>query len=229
MLTRSAATMLMLVTAPPMAAHADAVADFYRDKTVNLVVGYGPGGGYDLCARLIARYIVLCFPGHPTGVVQNVRAAGSQRATNYLYAVAPNDGATIGAFARDMPLLAILGNISGVRFDPRKFIWLGSSSNFENDAYLLMVRADAPAKSVAEARRPGGPPLVLGSTAEGSTGSDVPMLLRDTLGLNLKLVAGYPDNGAIFLAVDRGELNGRTTDLSTMKALRPDWLKPNGS
>src|ERR1700676_2498218 len=163
MLTRSAATMLMLVTALPMAAHADAVADFYRDKTVNVVVGYGPGGGYDLCARLIARHIGRYIPGYPTVVVQNMPGAGSLRATNYLYAVAPNDGATIGAFARDMPLLAILGNISGVRFDPRKFIWLGSSSNFENDAYLLMVRADAPVKSVAEARPPRGPPPVLGS------------------------------------------------------------------
>ena len=118
--------------------------------------------------------------------------------------------------------------IPGVRFDPRKFVWLGSSSNFANDAYLLMVRNDAPVKSIEEARRPGGPPLVLGSTAEGTSGSDVPMLLRNTLGLNIKLVAGYPDNGAIFLAVDRGEVNGRTVDLTTMKSLRPDWLKPNG-
>jgi tripartite-type tricarboxylate transporter receptor subunit TctC len=228
MLTRPTAAILMLVATLPAAARADAVADFYRGRTINLVVGYGSGGGYDLCARLVARHLGEHIPGRPNVVVQNMPGAGSLRATNYLYAVAPNDGATIGAFARDMPLLAILGNISGVRFDPRKFTWLGSSSNFENDAYLLMVRADAPVKSVAEARRPGGPPLVLGSTAEGTPGSDVPMLLRDTLGLNLKLVAGYPDNGAIFLAVDRGELNGRTTDLSTMKALRPDWLKPNG-
>jgi tripartite-type tricarboxylate transporter receptor subunit TctC len=83
-------------------------------------------------------------------------------------------------------------------------------------------------KSIEGARRAGGPPLVLGSTAEGTSGNDVPTLLRNTLGLNIKLVAGYPDNGAIFLAVERGEVNGRTVDLTTMKALRPDWLKPNG-
>jgi tripartite-type tricarboxylate transporter receptor subunit TctC len=122
----------------------------------------------------------------------------------------------------------VLGNVSGVRFDPRKFVWLGSSSNFANDAHILMVRSDAPVKSIADARRAGGPPLVLGSTAEGTSGNDVPTLLRDALGLNIKLVAGYPDNGAIFLAVDRGEVNGRTVDLTTMKALRPDWLKPDG-
>ena len=91
-----------------------------------------------------------------------------------------------------------------------------------------MVRRDAPVKSIEDARRPGRPPLVLGSTAAGTSGSDVPLLLHDTLGLNIRLVAGYPDNGAIFLAVDRGEVNGRTVDLTTMKSLRPDWLKPGG-
>jgi tripartite-type tricarboxylate transporter receptor subunit TctC len=229
-LTRSAAMVLMLVAmlSAPAPAHADPVADFYRGRTVTVVVGYGPGGGYDLCARLVARHIGRYIPGNPAVVVQNMPGAGSLRAANYLYAVRPNDGATIGTFARDMPLLAVLGNISGVRFDPRKFVWLGSSSNFADDAHILMVRGDAAVKSIADARRAGGPPLVLGSTAEGTSGNDVPTLLRDTLGLNIKLVAGYPDNGAIFLAVDRGEVNGRTVDLTTMKSLRPDWLQPNG-
>jgi tripartite-type tricarboxylate transporter receptor subunit TctC len=228
MLTRSVATILMLASMLPAAVHADGVADFYRGRTINLVVGYGPGGGYDLCARLVARHIGRYIPGSPAVVVQNMPGAGSLRAANYLYTVAPNDGATIGTIARDMPLLAILGNISGVRFDPRKFVWLGSSSNFANDAHILMVRSDAPVKSIEDARRAGGPPLVLGSTAEGTSGNDVPTLLRDALGLNIKLVAGYPDNGAIFLAVDRGEVSGRTVDLTTMKSLRPDWLKPSG-
>jgi tripartite-type tricarboxylate transporter receptor subunit TctC len=228
MLTRCAATVLMLVFTPAAAVHADTVADFYRGRTVNLVVGYGPGGGYDLCARLVARHIGRYIPGNPTVAVQNMPGAGSLRAANYLYTVAPNDGATIGTIARDMPLLAVLGNMSGVRFDPRKFVWLGSSSNFANDAHILMVRGDAPVKSIEDARRAGGPPLVLGSTAEGTSDNDVPMLLRDTLGLNIKLVAGYPDNGAIFLPVDRGEVNGRTVDLTTMKSLRPDWLEPSG-
>src|SRR5215813_3881490 len=91
-----------------------------------------------------------------------------------------------------------------------------------------MVRKDAPANSVADARRPGGPPIVLGGTAEGTSGNDIPLVLRDALGINLKLVTGYPDNGAIFLAVDRGEVNGRTADLSSMRSLRPEWLLPTG-
>ena len=227
MLSRSIRIFLTLIGLAA-AAQADPVTDFYRGRTVNLIVGYGPGGGYDLCARLIAKHIGRFIPGNPTVVVQNMPGAGSLRAANYLYTVAPKDGATIGTFARDMPLMAVLGNVSGVRFDPRKFVWLGSSSNFAHDAHILMVRADAPAGTIAAARRSGGPPLVLGGTAEGTSGSDVPLLLRHALGLNIKLVAGYPDNGAIFLAVDRGEVDGRTVDLTTMRALRPAWLSPGG-
>jgi tripartite-type tricarboxylate transporter receptor subunit TctC len=216
----------LALTAP---APADDVADFYKGRTINLIVGYGPSGGYDLFARMMARHLGRHIPGNPTIVVQNMPGAGSLRATNYLYAVAPRDGATIGLFARDMPLLAILGVNRAATFDPRKFTWLGSASDFSRDAYLLMVRADAPVQSIEAARRPGAPPLALGGTALGAAGSDVPIVLRDTLGINVRVVEGYPDSGAIFLAVDRGELNGRTVDLSSMKSLKPDWLDPNGS
>jgi tripartite-type tricarboxylate transporter receptor subunit TctC len=226
MLTRCAAALLASLTLTPHA-RADAVADFYKGRTITLIVGYGPGGGYDLFARLMARHLGRHIPGNPTIVVQNMPGAGSLRATNYLYAVAPRDGATIGTFARDMPLLAILKTNAAASFDPRRFTWLGSSSDFSRDAYILMVRKDAPVKSMDDALRAGGPPIVLGGTAEGTSGNDVPLVLRDTLGINIKLVTGYPDNGAIFLAVDRGEVNGRTVDLSSMKSLRPEWLLPN--
>jgi tripartite-type tricarboxylate transporter receptor subunit TctC len=209
-------------------AGADAVADFYKGRTITLIVGYGPGGGYDLFARLMARHLGRHMPGNPAVVVQNMPGAGSLRATNYLYTVAPRDGTTIGSFARDMPLLAILRANAAAVFDPRKFTWLGSSSDFSRDAYVLMVRKDAPVSSIEDASRPGGPPIVLGGTAEGTTGSDIPLVLRDALGINIKLITGYPDNGAIFLAVDRGEVNGRTADLSSMRSLKPEWLLPNG-
>jgi tripartite-type tricarboxylate transporter receptor subunit TctC len=208
-------------------ARADPVADFYRGRTITLIVGYGPGGGYDLFARVMARHLGHHIPGNPSVVVQNMPGAGSLRAANFLYTVAPRDGAAIGSFARDVPLLAVLRTNAAAVFDPCKFTWLGSSSDPSQDAYLLMVRKDAPVNSIEEARRPGGPPIVLGGTAEGTTGSDVPLVLRE-FGLNLKLVTGYPDNPAIFLAVDRGEVNGRTVDLSTMRSLRPEWLLPNG-
>jgi tripartite-type tricarboxylate transporter receptor subunit TctC len=219
----------MLIVLTVGAARADAVSDFYRSRTLNIIVGSGPGGGYDLLARLLARHIGRHIPGSPTVVVQNMPGAGSLRAANFLYAAAPKDGTTIGIFARDMPLLTVLGSMSGVRFDPRKFVWLGSSSSFVKEAYLLMLRTDAPVKSVAEARRPGGQPLVLGGTAEGSEGSDVPELLHHALGFNIRLVNGYSGTGEIFLAVDRGEVQGRTIDLTSIRALRPDWLKAGGN
>jgi tripartite-type tricarboxylate transporter receptor subunit TctC len=160
-------------------------------------------------------------------VVQNMPGAGSLRSVNWLYNVAPKDGTAIAHFARNMPLLGMMGNNPNVQFDARKFIWLGSSSSFANDAYILIVRTDAPVKTIDEARRAGGEPLVLGGTAEGATGNDVPIILRDTIGLNVKQVVGYPDSGAIFLAMERGEVHGRTTDLSSVKAIKPEWLKPN--
>src|SRR5271169_4912693 len=166
MLTRCAAALFAGLMLMPHAC-ADPVADFYKGRTIKLIVGYGPGGGYDLFARLLARHLGCHVPSNPTVVVQNMPGAGSLRAMNFLYTVAPRDGATIGSFARDMPLLAILRTNAAAVFDPRKFAWLGSSSDFSRDAYILMVRNDAPVKSVADARIPGGPPIVLGGTAEG--------------------------------------------------------------
>jgi tripartite-type tricarboxylate transporter receptor subunit TctC len=207
-------------------AKADAVADFYRGKTVTLVVGYGPGGGYDVYARLVGRHLGRHIPGNPTVVVQNMPGAGSLRSVNWLNTLAPRDGTAIAHFARNMPLMGMLGTNSNAQFDPRKFTWLGSSSSFANDAYILIVRKDIPVKTIDDARRQGGEPLVLGGTAEGATGNDVPIILRDTIGLNVKQVVGYPDSGAIFLAMERGEIHGRTTDLSSVKAIKPEWLQP---
>jgi len=207
---------------------ADSVVDFYKGKSIQFVVGYGPGGGYDVYARLIARYLGKYVPGAPAVVVVNMPGAGSLRATNFLYSTAPKDGLTVGAFARDMPLMGILGGNANVQFDPRKFTWLGSASSSANDAYLLFVRKDAQVKSIAEALTPGGPAIVLAGTAEGASGNDVAVLLRDTIGLNVKIIAGYPDSGAIFLAVDRKEVDARFVGLSAVSSAKPDWLKPDG-
>jgi len=215
------ATLLTLAADP---AAADAVEDFYKGRQLNLVVGYGPGGGYDVYARLIARHLGRYVPGNPNVVVQNMPGAGSLRAVNYLANTAPRDGTVIATFARDMPLLGILGQ-ANARFDARRFTWLGSSSSYGNDAYLLFTRTDAQVKSIAEARRPGGPPLVLGGTGEGASGNDVTAVLRDALGLNLKLIAGYPDSNALFLAVDRKEVDGRCVGLSAVQSSHQQWLR----
>src|ERR1700741_3258366 len=118
-------------------AQADDVADFYRGKRVNLIVSYGPGGGYDVYARVLARHIGRHIPGNPSIVVQNMPGAGSLRGANYIYNVAPKDGTAFGTFARNMAMLGLVKTGQKVQFDPMKFNWLGSSSSLQNDAYVL--------------------------------------------------------------------------------------------
>jgi tripartite-type tricarboxylate transporter receptor subunit TctC len=209
-------------------AQADDVADFYRGKRVNLIVSYGPGGGYDVYARVLARHIGRHIPGNPSIVVQNMPGAGSLRGANYIYNVAPRDGTTFGTFARNMPMLGLVKTGQKVQFDPMKFTWLGSSSSLANDAYVMILRRDAKVKSVEDARRAGGPPIILGSTAEGTSSDAMAVLLREWLGFNLKVIPGYTDSGVLFLAIERGEVEGRTSGLSSVRANKPEWLKPNG-
>jgi len=228
MLTRRSAA-AFIAAALLIAPHAGAqtVEDLYQGKTLTLIVGSGPGGGFDVFARLLARHIGRYLPGNPSAVVQNMPGAGSLIAANYLYNVAPRDGTTFGLIARNMPLLGLLGRNSNVRFDPRRFTWLGSSSDFSNDAYVLIVRKDSPLTVRNGALRSDGPPLVLGGTASGGGSSDVPRILHDTIGLNMRLVAGYRDSAAIYLAMENGEVNGRTVELSSVRSTRPGWLLPN--
>jgi tripartite-type tricarboxylate transporter receptor subunit TctC len=225
---RRAITPLAMLAATMSVVHADEATDFYRGKQVNLIISYGPGGGYDVYGRLIARHIGKYIPGNPTVVVQNMPGAGSLRGANYLYSLAPKDGTAFGIFARDMPLIGIIGNNPSVQFDPRRFTWLGSSSSYGNDAYLLMLREDAAVKSIADARRAGGPTILLGGTAEGASGNDVPVVLRDALGIRIKQVVGYRDSNALFLAVDQKEVDGRCVGLSAVQSSHPQWLKPDG-
>src|SRR5215471_2158724 len=220
----------VLAASSAVSAHAQhSVEAFYKGRQINLIVGYGPGGGYDLTARLLARHVGRFIPGQPSVVVQNMVGAGSLRAANYLYGAAPKDGTTFAVFGSDIAMIGMLGVNSSVQFDARKFTWLGSSSSFRDDAYVLIVRGDAKSPSVAQARRPGGAPLVLGGTGEGARDADVPKILRDALGFNIRQVLGYPDSPSLFLAVERGELEGRMFDFSAVKATRPEWLKPNSA
>jgi tripartite-type tricarboxylate transporter receptor subunit TctC len=219
--------LLALTLSPRLdAARGAAAADFYAGKQIDLIVGSGPGGGYDTYARLLARHLARYLPGRPTIVVQNMPGAGGLRAANYLYNVAPKDGTSIGTFGHDLVLVGFLGRNSSVQFDSRKFAWLGSASSFANDAYLLIARADAPVKSAAQARAGGGPPLLVGASAQGGGTSDIAILMRDILGFNLKLIPGYPDSNAMFLAIDRNEIDARFTAISVLQLTRPQWLLP---
>jgi tripartite-type tricarboxylate transporter receptor subunit TctC len=231
MLKRAAtlAGLVALVAATAGAgARADDVTEFYRGKTVTVLVGYSPGGGYDIYARVLARHLSKHIPGTPTVVIQNMPGAGSLRATNYLYNVSPKDGTTIGAFARNMPLLGLLESKQNVQFDPRKFTWLGSSSSYAGDAYTLLIRRDAKVKTIDDARRKDGPPILLGSTTEGVSSDVMAIVLRDMLGFNIKLISGYTDSSQLFLAMERGEVEGRTVGLSAVRSNKPAWLEPGG-
>ena len=217
---------MLLATAPAMA---DEVADFYRGRQIAVIVGYGPGGGYDLYGRLVARHIGRHMPGTPTVIVQNMPGAGSLRAANHIYNSAPRDGTAFGIFARNIPLMGLTGHNPAVQFDPRKFNWIGSSSSFADDAYLLFLRKDPRMVSIESVQSEQGQGMILGATGEGSPGYDVPNLLRDVLKLNLKVIGGFPDGGSVNLAVDRGEVDGRMVDYSSILAGKSDWLDKNGA
>jgi tripartite-type tricarboxylate transporter receptor subunit TctC len=207
-------------------AHADEVADFYKGRTVQVVVGYGPGGGNDVYARLLTRHMGRHIPGTPALVVQNMPGAGSLVAANHLANVAPKDGTVIGTFARNLPLAGVLGANPNIRFDAAKLTWLGSASSYRDDAYILWVRPEAKVTSIEAARRPGGEPLVLAGTSEGDTSYDVPVLLQRTLGLRIKLIGGYRDSNGMFMAIEGKEVDGRVADLSSVASSRAHWLKP---
>jgi tripartite-type tricarboxylate transporter receptor subunit TctC len=210
------------------AAHADPVADFYQGRQVQVIVGYGPGGGYDVYARLIARFIGNYIPGKPNVVVQNMPGAASLTAANYLYVTAPRDGTVIATFDRGLPQMAVLGGNSNVRFDPSKFTWIGSAASYGDDSFLLFARKDAAVQSIAEARGPNAKKLLVGVTADGATDKDVAVIVRDVLGVNLGIVAGYPDGNSISLAVERGEVDARFTGLSAANSTLPRWVSPTG-
>ncbi|MFM1814786.1 MAG: hypothetical protein RLZ98_1481 [Pseudomonadota bacterium] len=202
---------------------AETPAEFFKGKTIKLLVGYNPGGGYDVYARILANHYARHIPGSPNIVVQNMPGAGSLKATNYLYNVAPKDGTAIATMSRNIPLLGILG-AKNVQFDPLKMNWLGSSTSGEADSYILWYRADQGITSIKDIIGPKGKEVVLGSTAPGSTGTDVPRVLADTIGLRHKMILGYRGSDDLFLAIARGEIKGRTVGLSAVKSSQAAWL-----
>lgn len=225
---RFLAAVAAAVTLSTAAAKANDVTEFYKGRQVNLVIGYSPGGGYDVYARVLGRHIGKYIPGNPNVVIQNMPGAGSLVAANWLYGVAARDGTVFGGFSRTASVLALLPGNTKAKFDPMKFTWLGTISSYATDAYALLVRKDAKANTLAALKDASGPPLILGSTADGASSDAIPTVLRELAGLNVKAVSGYKDSSVLFLAVDRGEVEGRTVGLSAMRSSKADWLKPDG-
>ncbi len=210
-------------------AWADPVADFYKGKQIQVLVGYGPGGGYDVYARLLARHMGKHIPGNPSLVVQNMPGAASLIAANFIYVRAPRDGTVFGIIDRGLPLMALVKSNPNVQFDPMKFTWLGSSSSGADDAFVLMTRKDAKARSLDDIRRKGGPNVMVGVTGKGATDTEAAKLLRDVVKLNVQIFSGYRSGNDINLAVDRGEVDARPTTYTSLFSTKPDWLKPDGN
>ncbi len=197
-------------------AAAQSVAQFYRGRVITLLVASAPGGVNDLVGRLIAKHLPVRIPGKPDIVVENLKAAGIVLA-NRLYADEETDGSVIAMLERSTPQLAIEGN-PNVRFDPLKLTWLGSVSSYADDAYVLEVNSTFPARSVADLKVAGGPLARIGTTGAGSTNAVFTDICTQVLGLNVQNIRGYAGASAVFLAQQRGELDGQIVGFSAMKA-----------
>ena len=191
---------------------------FYSSHTLNIIVGSSPGGYYDTAARVIAQYVGKFIPGTPDVVVKNEPSAGGLAIANKLEGGVANDGATIVVMSQALPELALLSD-PRVSFNPLHVTWLGSLSSYKNDGYLLVVEASNPVQSLDGAR--GGKTLNLGGTRAGSTDITYALLARDLLGLNIKVIRGFPGASEIWLAMDRNEVDGQFVDVSAIMVARP--------
>jgi tripartite-type tricarboxylate transporter receptor subunit TctC len=179
---------------------ADDVADFYRGKTVNVVIGYTPGGGYDVFARLLVQHMGRYIPGNPTLVAQNMPGAGSRNAGMYLYAVAPKDGTVIGTIGRNEPVAPLIEK--DVKFDGTKFGWIGSIAD---DNSVCISWYTSPIKNWRDVQTG---PFTIGALAPGDNTVTIALVLKNLFGANIKLVNGYPGTSDLFLAIERGEVEG---------------------
>jgi tripartite-type tricarboxylate transporter receptor subunit TctC len=199
-----------------------AQSSFYEKKTIQVVVGSAPGGLYDRWARLFAQYIGKYIPGNPSTVTQNMPGGGSMVAANYLYGIAKPDGLTIGMFQTHMYLQQLIG-VKEVKYDMRKFNWLGSQ---EKGEMMLYIRADSPYKSIDDILKAKEPPKCGGSGATDQTAL-LTHLLEETVGAKFIRVLGYKGGGEVDLAMERGEVVCRATRITVHFSREPflTWEK----
>jgi tripartite-type tricarboxylate transporter receptor subunit TctC len=195
-----------------------AVADFYRGRTVTLIVGYSAGGGYDTYSRILARHLGRHIPGNPTIVVQNMPGAGSLKMTNFLYNVAPKDGSTIGIFSRGMAMEPLIGG-TNVSFDSTKMTWLGSGTN---EVSVFVTWHTSPVKTWHDVVTKD---FTVGGEGSGSDPDTYALLLKNAFGAKLRLITGYPGTAEIAIALERGEVDSRASwSWSSLKTLKPNWI-----
>jgi len=216
---RAIVRLVCAVALAAVSSHPAAAEDFYAGKQITLIVGAGVGGGYDHQARLVARHLGRHIPGNPAIIVQNMPAAGSLAATNYMYSTAPKDGTTIALIQRGM-LLSKLTYPGGTRFEIDRFRWLTSLNS--EVAVTLSWNATSPHRTAQDLF---AKELIVGGIV-GVDPETTPRLYNSLIGTRFKVVNGYNSTAEIALAVERGEVQGMGDfSWSSLKVVRPQWLR----
>jgi tripartite-type tricarboxylate transporter receptor subunit TctC len=204
-------------------ARAEPVAEFYRGKTIDLLIGAAAGGGYDLAGRTLAPYMSRHIRGNPTLVVRTMPGAGGLVLANYLYNVAKRDGTAIGMPTSNVPMeprLKLLSpDGSGAKFDISRMNWIGTPLQ---EPQVTWVWHTTPAKNIEDLKTT---PILMGATTAASDNSILPLLVNQLLGTRMQIVTGYIGQNEINLAVERGEVQGNNTGLSNLTVNRADWLR----
>jgi tripartite-type tricarboxylate transporter receptor subunit TctC len=208
---------IIIAVSMPTAARSAAVEEFYKGRSVPLIIGYSVGSGYDIYARLLARFIGKYIPGNPTIIPQNMPGAGSLKAAMYLHGVAPKDGSVIATIGRSAPIEPLLGD---AQFDGRSFTWLGSIAS---NSSLCATWHASPIRTWADALTK---PFALAGEGSGSDPDSFARILKNIFGAKVKLVTGYPGGSEMNLAIERGEVDGRCGwSWDSIKSTRPEWLR----
>ena len=189
----------------------------YAGKSVSLIIGFGPGGGYDLWGRVVARHIGKHLPGKPSVVPQNMPGAGSYVAASHIYGAAPKDGTVLAIIARDAALGPLSG-APGARFDATKLSWIGSPTREHNVCIAYHTAKVQNVRQLADTQ------LILGDTGPGTGTRSYPRVLNDLLGTKFKLVSGFRSSADVFLAMERGEVEGICESLDSVNIRKPDWI-----
>ncbi|MGH6771778.1 MAG: hypothetical protein ACRECO_22485 [Xanthobacteraceae bacterium] len=201
-------------------ASAQSVADFYKGKTIQIIVGFGVGGGYDLYARALGRYLGKHVPGNPSIVVQNMTGASSIRAANHVYG-GPQDGTVIAAVNQNAAMYQVLGG-AGAKFEAAKLQWLGSIANSNGMLYTWHASG---IKTLDDAKRREVP---VGAVGKQSDSVIFPNLINELLGTKFKPITGYAGTTQIHLAMERGEVMGRGgSTYASLQTANASWLKEN--
>ena len=216
---RRAAMLLALIPLAHAPAAADPVADFYRGRTVQMIVATSPGGDYDTRARLLSRHLGRHIPGEPTIVPANMPGAVGVAAANYMANVAPKDGTVLHAIMQNMAALQAIGG-TAVKFDVLKFGWVGNTTDSPNLISAWHTTGITSIEQVLTRE------LVVGAPGTATSSVYYPHALNVLIGTKFKIISGYPGGNVVNVAIERGEVGGRgSNSLAAWKATKPDWLR----